>query len=92
MSHLAAEDGEPLPSEVDEELFHALLAKAGMQLNRGRNGEAPLQLDTSALQHALRHQLLMDGSVMAAFLAGLRMYLEDPLKVCVSCWLRSICD
>ena len=33
------------------------------------------------LQAALRDKLLQDHSVLAAFLTGLRMYLEDPTKV-----------
>lgn len=35
----------------------------------------------SVLQHALRDQLLMDKSVLTAFLGGLRLYLDDPVKV-----------
>lgn len=33
------------------------------------------------VQAALRDKLLQDHSVLAAFLTGLRMYLEDPTKV-----------
>lgn len=33
------------------------------------------------MQAALRDKLLQDHSVLAAFLTGLRMYLEDPTKV-----------
>ena len=33
------------------------------------------------MQNALRDKLLLDHSVLAAFLTGLRMYLEDPTKV-----------
>ena len=36
------------------------------------------------MQNALRDKLLLDHSVLAAFLTGLRMYLEDPTKVKLS--------
>lgn len=42
-----------------------------------------------AVQNALRDKLLLDHSVLAAFLTGLRMYLEDPTKVCTSCLHRN---
>ena len=35
----------------------------------------------NVVQAALRDKLLQDHSVLAAFLTGLRMYLEDPTKV-----------
>lgn len=35
----------------------------------------------TVVQAALRDKLLQDHSVLAAFLTGLRMYLEDPTKV-----------
>lgn len=46
------------------------------------------------MQNALRDKLLLDHSVLAAFLTGLRMYLEDPTKVrllCSHCHLGSLC-
>ena len=36
---------------------------------------------STVVQAALRDKLLQDHSVLAAFLTGLRMYLEDPTKV-----------
>lgn len=36
---------------------------------------------SNVVQAALRDKLLQDHSVLAAFLTGLRMYLEDPTKV-----------
>lgn len=36
---------------------------------------------SDVVQAALRDKLLQDHSVLAAFLTGLRMYLEDPTKV-----------
>ena len=119
-----AENGDPIPSEADEELFHSLLAKAGMHLANAEGDESLVHLDADALQvlnecnsarlqlglpklvlqqvfhaadcslrwlilldfscylqAALRDKLLQDHSVLAAFLTGLRMYLEDPTKV-----------
>ncbi|KAL0051235.1 hypothetical protein WJX82_004155 [Trebouxia sp. C0006] len=78
---LELENGDPIPSEADEELFHSLLAKAGMHLANAEGDESLVHLDADALQAALRDKLLQDHSVLAAFLTGLRMYLEDPTKI-----------
>ena len=42
---------------------------------------APDLIGMVDVQAALRDKLLQDHSVLAAFLTGLRMYLEDPTKV-----------
>ena len=42
---------------------------------------APDLIGMVGVQAALRDKLLQDHSVLAAFLTGLRMYLEDPTKV-----------
>lgn len=42
----------------------------------------------ATVQAALRDKLLQDHSVLAAFLTGLRMYLEDPTKV-INCHLQA---
>ena len=46
----AAENGDPIPSEADEELFHSLLAKAGMHLASAEGDESLVHLDAEALQ------------------------------------------
>lgn len=46
----AAENGDPIPSEADEELFHSLLAKAGMHLANAEGDESLVHLDAEALQ------------------------------------------
>lgn len=46
----AAENGDPIPSEADEELFHSLLAKAGMHLANTEGDESLVHLDAEALQ------------------------------------------
>lgn len=46
----AAENGDPIPSEADEELFHSLLAKAGMHLANAEGDESLVHLDADALQ------------------------------------------
>ena len=46
----AAENGDPIPSEADEELFHSLLAKAGMHLASTEGDESLVHLDAQALQ------------------------------------------
>eukprot|EP00898_Chlorokybus_atmophyticus_P004102 jgi/Chlat1/4693/Chrsp3S05628 len=66
-----------------QEIFRSLLARAGFSLG-GYSGEqdgAPALLDPSQLQAALRERLLMDAGAVAAFLAGLRVYLDDPARV-----------
>ena len=67
--------------------FCGLLCRAGLSLlcNNGKPGcTAPGgpggAADLAALQSALRQRLLLDGSAVAAFIAGLRIYLDDPLK------------
>ena len=45
-----AENGDPIPSEADEELFHSLLAKAGMHLANAEGDESLVHLDADALQ------------------------------------------
>ena len=47
---LHAENGDPIPSEADEELFHSLLAKAGMHLANAEGDESLVHLDADALQ------------------------------------------
>ncbi|BBN19328.1 hypothetical protein MPTK1_8g09710 [Marchantia polymorpha subsp. ruderalis] len=63
----------------EEDIFRSLLARAGFHLSYGDN--PPLLLDPSQLQITLREKLLMDAGAVAAFLAGLRVYLDDPAKV-----------
>jgi len=45
-----AENGDLIPSEADEELFHSLLAKAGMHLANAEGDESLVHLDADALQ------------------------------------------
>ena len=47
---MTAENGDPIPSEADEELFHSLLAKAGMHLASSEGDESLVHLDADALQ------------------------------------------
>ncbi|KAL4181746.1 hypothetical protein AMTRI_Chr12g272620 [Amborella trichopoda] len=63
----------------EEDVFRNLLARAGFHLTYGDN--PPLLLDPSQLQVTLREKLLMDAGAIAAFLTGLRIYLDDPAKV-----------
>ncbi|GBG61401.1 hypothetical protein CBR_g20432 [Chara braunii] len=63
----------------EEDIFRSLLERAGFHLSFGDS--PPLILDPSQLQVTLREKLLMDAGAVAAFLAGLRMYLDDPAKV-----------
>lgn len=65
--------------EDEEDIFRSLLARAGFHLSYGDN--PPLLLDPSQLQVTLREKLLMDAGAVATFLAGLRMYLDDPTKI-----------
>eukprot|EP00850_Spirogloea_muscicola_P017601 SM000153S01590 [mRNA] locus=s153:33191:42651:- [translate_table: standard] len=76
---LESDESEAGCSVDDEDLFQSLLARAGFQLSYGDN--PPLLLDPSQLQVTLREKLLLDAGAVAAFLAGLRMYLDDPAKV-----------
>ena len=62
----------------EEDIFRNLLARAGFHLSYGDN--PPLLMDPSQLQVTLREKLLMDAGAIAAFLTGLRVYLDDPAK------------
>ncbi|KAH7443293.1 hypothetical protein KP509_02G028800 [Ceratopteris richardii] len=74
---LDSDDSEGVSDE--EDIFRNLLARAGFHLSYGDN--PPLLLDPSQLQVTLREKLLMDAGAIAAFLTGLRVYLDDPVKV-----------
>ena len=50
-----------------------------------------MSLVICGMQAALRDKLLQDHSVLAAFLTGLRMYLEDPTKVIHLFLLHTVC-
>jgi hypothetical protein len=63
----------------EEDIFRSLLARAGFHLSYGENPQ--LLMDPSQLQVTLREKLLMDAGAIAAFLTGLRVYLDDPAKV-----------
>ncbi|KAH9300653.1 hypothetical protein KI387_012236, partial [Taxus chinensis] len=63
----------------EEDMFRSLLARAGFHLTYGDNPS--LLLDPSQLQITLRETLLMDVGAIAGFLTGLRLYLDDPVKV-----------
>ncbi|CAM6084873.1 unnamed protein product [Calypogeia fissa] len=75
---LDSDDSEGISGD-EEDIFRSLLARAGFHLSYGDN--PPLLLDPSQLQVTLREKLLMDAGAVAAFLAGLRVYLDDPAKV-----------
>nr|PNR60391.1 hypothetical protein PHYPA_003184 [Physcomitrium patens] len=75
---LDSDDSEGVSGD-EEDIFRSLLARAGFHLSYGDN--PPLLLDPSQLQITLREKLLMDAGAVAAFLAGLRVYLDDPAKV-----------
>ncbi|KAH7433467.1 hypothetical protein KP509_07G070900 [Ceratopteris richardii] len=66
-------------SNDEEDIFRSLLASAGFHLSYGDN--PALLLDPSQLQVTLREKLLLDAGAIAAFLTGLRVYLDDPVKV-----------
>ncbi|GAB2215403.1 hypothetical protein Droror1_Dr00019786 [Drosera rotundifolia] len=57
----------------EEDLFGNLLSRAGFHLTYDNNASHP--------QVTLREKLLSDAGAMAGFLAGLRVYLDDPAKV-----------
>ncbi|KAH9297298.1 hypothetical protein KI387_028980, partial [Taxus chinensis] len=73
-----SDDSEGISGD-EEDIFRNLLARAGFHLTYGDN--PPLLLDPSQLQVTLREKLLMDAGAIAAFLTGLRVYLDDPAKV-----------
>lgn len=75
---LDSDDSEGISGD-EEDIFRNLLARAGFHLSYGDN--PPLLLDPSQLQVTLREKLLMDAGAIAAFLTGLRVYLDDPAKV-----------
>ncbi|GKU87297.1 hypothetical protein SLEP1_g1720 [Rubroshorea leprosula] len=60
-------------SRDEEDIFRNLLSRAGFHLTYGDNSSQP--------QVTLREKLLMDASAIAGFLTGLRVYLDDPVKV-----------
>eukprot|EP01018_Ginkgo_biloba_P001927 Gb_20787 [translate_table: standard] len=73
-----SDDSEGISGD-EEDIFISLLARAGFHLTYGENPS--LLLDPSQLQVTLREKLLMDAGAIAAFLTGLRVYLDDPAKV-----------
>lgn len=73
-----SDDSEGISGD-EEDIFRSLLARAGFHLTYGDN--PTLLLDPSQLQVTLREKLLMDAGAIAAFLTGLRVYLDDPAKV-----------
>ncbi|XP_073389362.1 uncharacterized protein [Physcomitrium patens] len=75
---LDSDDSEGMSGD-EEDMFRSLLARAGFHLSYGDN--PPLLLDPSQLQMTLREKLVMDAGAVAAFLTGLRVYLDDPWRV-----------
>lgn len=67
-----SEDSEGISGD-EEDLFRNLLSRAGFHLSYGDNPSQP--------QVTLREKLLMDAGAIAGFLTGLRVYLDDPVKV-----------
>ncbi|EPS70552.1 hypothetical protein M569_04205, partial [Genlisea aurea] len=67
-----SDDSECLSGE-EEDVFRNLLSRAGFHLTYGDNSSEPLV--------TLREKLLMDAGAIAGFLTGLRVYLNDPIKV-----------
>ncbi|KAF9625012.1 hypothetical protein IFM89_017061 [Coptis chinensis] len=67
-----SEDSEGISGD-EEDIFRNLLARAGFHLTYGDNSSQP--------QVTLREKLLMDAGAIAGFLTGLRVYLDDPVKV-----------
>lgn len=67
-----SEDSEGLSGD-EEDIFRNLLSRAGFHLTYGDNSSQP--------QVTLREKLLMDAGAIAGFLTGLRVYLDDPVKV-----------
>ncbi|KAF3779789.1 Ubiquitin carboxyl-terminal hydrolase 13 [Nymphaea thermarum] len=67
-----SEDSEGISGD-EEDIFKNLLARAGVHLSYGENPSQP--------QVTLREKLLMDAGAIAGFLTGLRVYLDDPMKV-----------
>ncbi|KAF7817264.1 ubiquitin carboxyl-terminal hydrolase 7 [Senna tora] len=67
-----SEDSEGISGD-EEDIFRNLLSRAGFHLTYGDNSSQP--------QVTLREKLLMDAGAIAGFLTGLRVYLDDPVKV-----------
>ncbi|XP_021769368.1 uncharacterized protein LOC110733609 [Chenopodium quinoa] len=67
-----SEDSEGISGD-EEDIFRKLLSRAGFHLTYGDNPSQP--------QVTLREKLLMDAGAIAGFLTGLRVYLDDPVKV-----------
>ncbi|XP_047326360.1 uncharacterized protein LOC124930036 [Impatiens glandulifera] len=67
-----SEDSEGISGD-EEDIFRNLLSRAGFHLTYGDNPSEP--------QVTLREKLLMDAGTIAGFLTGLRVYLDDPVKV-----------
>ncbi|XP_028799097.1 uncharacterized protein LOC114754494 isoform X2 [Neltuma alba] len=67
-----SEDSEGISGD-EEDIFRNLLSRAGFHLTYGDNPSQP--------QVTLREKLLMDAGAIAGFLTGLRVYLDDPVKV-----------
>lgn len=67
-----SEDSEGISGD-EEDIFRNLMSRAGFHLTYGDN--------TSQPQVTLREKLLMDAGAIAGFLTGLRVYLDDPVKV-----------
>ncbi|KAL9250162.1 MATH domain and coiled-coil domain-containing protein [Drosera capensis] len=67
-----SEDNDGVTGDEDD-LFRNLLSGAGFHLTYDDNASHP--------QVTLREKLLSDAGVIAGFLAGLRVYLDDPAKV-----------
>ncbi|XP_076907715.1 uncharacterized protein LOC143564271 [Bidens hawaiensis] len=67
-----SEDSEGISGD-EEDLFRNLLSRAGFHLSYGDNPSQP--------QVTLREKLLMDDGAIVGFLTGLRVYLDDPVKV-----------
>ncbi|CAN1287796.1 Ubiquitin C-terminal hydrolase 13 [Linum perenne] len=67
-----SEDSEGISGD-EEDIFRSLLSRAGFHLTYGDNHSQP--------QVTLREKLLMDAGAIAGFLTGLRVYLDDPVKV-----------
>ncbi|KAL6985250.1 hypothetical protein U1Q18_018628 [Sarracenia purpurea var. burkii] len=67
-----SEDSEGISGD-EEDIFRNLLSRAGFHLTYGDNPSQP--------EVTLREKLLMDAGAIAGFLTGLRVYLDDPVKV-----------
>ncbi|KAK3259951.1 hypothetical protein CYMTET_31074 [Cymbomonas tetramitiformis] len=72
-----SEDSEGISGD-EEDIFRNLLARAGLHLSCGDS--PPTLMDPAQLQVTLREKLLIDAGSVGAFLAGLRLYLDEPEK------------